>query len=169
MKMINWWYIGVTGYGRSTVSAGSKEKVPRVFSPTVTAEVQLLWVWQWWHVKFSYHGLRQSSSYCEFDMWSYSYHKLREHTGCWALVWKEETEPVVLRVTSARRARYICTQRYLNILDKLATRPHDKEKRRPAMPSKANSETESDRLARYHYTYHMRRASSWKSVWHQKP
>ena len=40
----------------------------------------------------------------------------------------------------------ICTQRYLNILSKLATRPHDK-KRRPAMPSKADSETESDRLA----------------------
>ena len=57
MKMMIRWYIGVTGYGRSTVSAGSKEQVPRVFSPTVTAEVQLLRVRRRRRrVKFSYHG-----------------------------------------------------------------------------------------------------------------
>ena len=121
MKMIIRWYIGVTGYGRSTVSAGSKEQVPRVFSPMFTAEVQLLRVRRRrQRVKFSYHGLRQSSSYCGFNMWSYGYHKLREHTGWWALVWKEETEPVVLRVTSAQRAQ-LRMRLYLYVLSKVAT------------------------------------------------
>ena len=152
MKMIIRWYIGVTGYSRSTVSAGSKEQVPRVFSPTVTAEVQLLRVRRWQCVKFSYHGLRQSSSYCRFNMRSYGYHKLREHTGWWALVWKWETawEPVVLRVTSAQRAQlrmwlylYVLSKVLVATSNQMTENKTDNAQQRRVRPSKHGITTHS--------------------------
>jgi activator of 2-hydroxyglutaryl-CoA dehydratase len=110
------WYVGVTGYGRSTVSAGSKEQVPRVFSPTVTAEVQLLRVRRRRCENTVITGYGRgpvtAGSKCEVTVITgYGSTQDDEH-----LCGEKGTEPVVCTVTSAQRHNYVRDATYMYLV-----------------------------------------------------